>query len=166
VITTARIAGEEFEDLAVRLLGAGHDMLFRARGSSMHPAVRDGDLLHVSPLCGAALDIGDIALYRSSRSGIVVHRVVDIRRQETKTLVLVKGDAAATPDPLVPVSRVLGRVVRIGRRGRTIVPRRWTSRRVAPLQARVFRLRRWGRRLLKQTHMGLRELIAAGMQGS
>jgi signal peptidase I len=165
VSTIGRIGGREFEELAVQLLGAGHAVRFRARGSSMHPAVRDGDILDVCPVSSAGLHIGDIVLYRSSRSGIVVHRVVDIRRQEEKTILLVKGDFAARADPQVEQSQVLGRVESIQRRDHTILPTGWASRHVAPLHARLFRLRRWAYRLLKQARMGLRKMLAAGGSG-
>jgi len=166
VITTGRIAGSEFEELSVQLLRAGHAMRFRARGSSMHPAVRDGDILDVCPVGSAGLDIGDIVLYRSSRTGIVVHRVVEIRRQGPKTILLVKGDSAARADPHVEESQVLGRVESIQRRGRTIASRSWASRHVAPLHARLFRLRRWAYRLLTQARAGLRKVIAAVGSGA
>lgn len=151
----------EFEELAVQLLGAGHALRFRARGSSMHPAVRDGDILDVWPTPNADLDVGDIVLYRSSHSGIVVHRVVDIRRQEEKTIFLVKGDSAARADPQIRKSQVLGRVEGIQRQGHKTVPTRWASRHVAPFQGRLFRLRRSVYVLLRQALTGLRKVIAA-----
>jgi signal peptidase I len=161
-----RCGGADFEELAVYLLQGGHALRFRARGSSMYPVVRDGDTLDVWPARSAEVDVGDIVLYRSSRSGIVVHRVVDIRRQEEKTILLVKGDSAARADPQVEESQVLGRVESIHRRGHTIVPTSWTSRHVAPLHARLFRLRRWAYRLLKQAHSGLRKVVAAVGSGA
>ena len=163
---TVSCEGMEFEELAGQLLGTGHGMRFRAQGSSMYPLVRDGDILCVRPTAQAPTAVGDIVLYRSSRSGIVVHRVVDIRRREEKTILLVKGDSAARADPQVEESQVLGRVESIHRRGHIIVPTSWTSRHVAPLHARLFRLRRWAYRLLKQAHSGLRKVIAGVGSGA
>jgi hypothetical protein len=150
----------EFEELATYLLGDGHAMRFRARGSSMLPAVRDGDILEVRPIAAAALATGDIVLYRSFGSGIVVHRVVDIRKQEEKTLVRVKGDSSALSDPQVEQSRLLGRVESIQRRGNTIYPRGWPSRYSAPIQARLFRQRRWVFGLVRQARVGLSKVVA------
>jgi len=163
---TVSCDGSEFEELAVQLLGAGHAMRFRARGSSMYPLVRDGDVLRVHPIEHTVVRLGDIVLYCTPHNGIVVHRVVGISTHGEETILLVKGDASGTSDPRVPQSQVLGRVVSIERRGRTIVPRSWTSRYVAPLQARLFRLRRWAYVLLKQAHMGLRKVIAAVGSGA
>ena len=161
-----RCGGADFEELAVYLLQAGHALRFRARGTSMHPLVRDGDVLDVWPVGQSATGVGDVVLYRSPHKGIVVHRVVNIRRQEEKTILLVKGDSAARADPQVEESQVLGRVESIHRRGRTIFPRGWVSRHLAPLHARLYRLRRWAYRLLKQAYMGLRKVIAAVGSGA
>lgn len=158
--------GTDFEELLVHLLGDGIAVRFRARGSSMLPAVRDGDILRVQPIVHTAVHPGDIVLYRTPHNGIVVHRVVDISTHGEEIILLVKGDASGTPDPRVPQSQLLGRVVSIERRGRTIVPRSWTSRYVAPLHARLFRLRRWTYGLLKQAHSGLRKVIAAVGSGA
>ena len=158
--------GTDFEGLLVHLLGDGIAVRFRARGTSMHPAVRDGDILRVHPIEHTVVHLGDIVLYCTPHNGIVVHRAVGISTHGEETILLVKGDASGTPDPRVPQSQVLGRVVSIERRGRTIVPRSWTSRYVAPLQARLFRLRRWAYRHLKQARMGLRKAIAAGDSGA
>ncbi len=160
-----RCEGIEFEQLAVQVLESGHGLRFQARGSSMHPAVRDGDILDVRPTRIAELDVGDIVLYRSSRSGIVVHRVAGIRRQAEKTILLVKGDSAPRPDSPVDESQVLGRVESIERLGRTILPGGWVSRHAGPLQGRLFRLRHSIYVLLKRAFRGLRKVVAAGGSG-
>ena len=158
--------GTDFEELLVHFLGDGIAVRFRARGTSMHPGVRDGDILRVHPIEHTVVHVGDIVLYCTPHNGIVVHRVVGISTHGEETILLVKGDASGTPDPRVPQSQVLGRVVSIERRGRTIVPRSWTSRYVAPLHARLFRLRRWTYGLLKQAHTGLRKVIATVGSGA
>jgi len=132
----------------------------------MYPLVRDGDILDVRPVGDTAIDVDDIVLYRSSSSGIVVHRVVGIGGQGKRVTLLVKGDSVGKADPEVQESQVLGRVESIHRRGRTIAPRSWTSRHVAPLHARLLGLRRWAYRLLKQARMGLRKVIAAVGSGA
>lgn len=158
--------GTDFEELLVHLLGDGIAVRFRARGTSMHPAVRDGDILRVHPIEHTVVHVGDIVLYCTPHNGIVVHRVVGISTHGEETILLVKGDLSGTPDPGVPHRQVLGRVVSIERRGRTIASRSWASRHMAPLHARLFRLRRWAYRLLKQARMGLRKVIAAVGSGA
>ena len=158
--------GTDFEELAVNILEAGHELRFRARGSSMFPLVRDGDILGVQPIGGTALRAGEIALYRSSGHGIVVHRVVGMLTQVEEDILLVKGDAAKAPDPQVPASRVLGRVVSIERHGRRSSSGSWTSGRVASLYARVYRLRRWVDGALKEAWRGLRRVSGVAGYGA
>jgi signal peptidase len=155
--------GTDFEELAVNILEAGHELRFRARGSSMHPLVRDGDILDVQPISGTAPGAGEVILYRSRGHGIVVHRVVGMLTQEEEDFLLVKGDAARAPDPQVPASRVLGRVVSIERHGRRSSSGSWTSGRAVPLYVRGFRLRRWADGFLKEAWRELRR--AAGVAG-
>lgn len=154
---------EDFEELAVHVLEGGHDLRFRARGFSMFPLVRDGDILDVQPTGEASIGSGEIVLYRSPGRGIVVHRVVGILRQEEEDILLVKGDAATVPDPQVPASKVLGRVVGIERGGRRRSPWSWASRRSVPVVVRAYRLRRRVDGALKGAWRGLRK--AAGVAG-
>jgi len=153
--------GSEFEELATQLLGAGHAMRFRARGSSMYPLVRDGDILDVWPVGSAGADVGDVVLYRSSGHGIVVHRVVGVRRLGKETVLLVKGDSVKTADPQVQESQVLGRVVNIERRGRRLapVPCLWRYRsslflRLLPLRRRAYAVLHGALRRLRSLLVG------------
>lgn len=139
---TVSCEGNEFEELAMELLGVGRALRFRARGSSMWPLVRDGDILDVRPVGDTAIDVDDIVLYRSSGHGIVVHRVVGVRRLGREAILLIKGDSVKTADPQVEESQILGRVVGIERRGRRIAPapRLWRLR--SSLHRRLLPLRR------------------------
>ena len=154
--------GSEFEELATQLLGAGHAMRFRARGSSMYPLVRDGDILDVWPVGSAGADVGDVVLYRSSGNGIVVHRVVGIDGQGEKVTLLVKGDSVKTADAQVQESQVLGRAVSTERRGRRIAPapRLWRHR--SSLHLRLLPLRRRAYAALHGALRVLRSLLVGG----
>ena len=52
-----------FGDLSQRLLSMGLGFRFQARGTSMEPAIRDGDLLQVMPVVAEELGRGDIVLF-------------------------------------------------------------------------------------------------------
>jgi GNAT superfamily N-acetyltransferase len=114
-----RLDDEPFLDLSAEILRQGGTFQFRAHGASMVPFIRDGDLLTVAPCEPADLAVGDVALYRTQRDRIVAHRVVakSVRRGEW-TLVA-QGDARLHPDSPVPGDRLLGRIARIQRGGRT-----------------------------------------------
>lgn len=94
------------------LLARGHAVEFRARGDSMYPAIRAGDLLHVEPLSRRGLRRGDVILTAASR-GLTAHRLVGVAGD----CVLTRGDNASAHDPPLVPSRILGRVTRLERAG-------------------------------------------------
>lgn len=159
---SVRCEAADFEELAVQLLGAGRAVRFRARGSSMQPMVRDGDVLDVWPADSVSIDVGDIILYRSIRKGIVVHRVVGMYRQDENTTLVVKGDSVRTADPEVHESQVLGRIVSIERRGRKIAAptRFWRHR--SSLHLRLLPLRRRANAVLQGALRELRSISVGG----
>jgi len=155
---SVRCEGPDFEELAVHLLGSGRTLRFRARGSSMYPLVRDGDILNVRPTGNRPVAVGDIVLYRSSQRGIVVHRVVGIHREGEKATLRIKGDAAGPADPRVPESQILGRVVGIERQGRKFAPGGRLSRDLAALGRSLIPPGRWALALLREALWGLRRM--------
>ena len=99
-----------------RLLGEGYDVRFRASGTSMHPAIDDGDTITVARVDPADVRRGDILLYCCQRRTIA-HRVVDIHTAEDEIAAFVlRGDAKAACDAPVAPHQVVGKVVAIDRR--------------------------------------------------
>lgn len=158
---TVSCEGPEFEELAVQLLQAGRSIRFRARGSSMSPLVRDGDILDVCPIGDGATGVDDIVLYRSCSNGIIVHRVVGVGGQGGEVTLLVKGDSVGKADPEVEECQVLGRVVGIDRRGRRIAltPLFWRHR--SSLFLHLLPLRRRAYTALHGVLQGLRTLFVS-----
>lgn len=119
-------------ELLGELLAKGRSATLRARGGSMWPAIRDGDVLTLSPLGGAApLRRGDVVALHCG-GALVVHRVV---RCEPGGVVL-RGDALPREDGAFAVSAVLGRVVSVQRGSRKAPPGRGTA---APLHRLILR---------------------------
>jgi signal peptidase len=111
------------------LLGEGRSVRFRAHGSSMFPAIRDGELITVAPLAGAPIRTGDIVLFRHRR-GAVAHRVVGLRTARGGLVeVIARGDAAHSEDEPIRAERILGRVVAVERTG--AAPRAVRGRRLS-----------------------------------
>jgi len=79
--------GDVGPELAAELLSRGHEVTLRARGVSMSPLVRDGDLLQLAPLDRPPC-VGDLVAALSS-GRLLVHRVVQIREGEAE----LRGDA-------------------------------------------------------------------------
>lgn len=113
-----RLDDDAFVELSAEILRQGGSFQFRAHGSSMTPLIRDGDLLTISPVDAASLEIGDVALYRTCRDRIIAHRVVGKTTQDGELVLETQGDARLASDRPVPGGRVMGRVVRVQRRAR------------------------------------------------
>lgn len=102
--------------LALDVLARGESLWVREASPSMVPLIRPGDELLLAPLDSRAIPRG--ALIACARGGhLVIHRVV----AASGSGVVTKGDALASPDPLVPWERVVARVVALrGLAGRLV----------------------------------------------
>ncbi len=87
------------------------------RGFSMHPFIRDGDVLVISPLNGRKPSHGDVVAFTQPVMGrLAVHRIVG----RSKSGLIIRGDNCHEADSVVMADRILGRVTRIERCGRTV----------------------------------------------
>jgi signal peptidase I len=106
-----------FAELSVAILAMGKALRFRARGHSMHPLVRDGDLLLIQPISAGAIRRGDLVFFRNPRGEMVVHRMLRRANRSDTSSFEVKGDGLAGPDGLVTAPQIFGRVSSIERDG-------------------------------------------------
>jgi signal peptidase I len=106
-----------FAELGTTILALGKSLRFRARGYSMHPLVRDGDLLTIEPVDVRSLQRGDLVFFRNPQGEVVVHRMVRRTGQGDSLSFEVKGDGLPAPDGLVPGKEIFGRVTSIERDG-------------------------------------------------
>lgn len=137
-----RLEDDAFVELAAEILQQGGSFQFRAHGASMAPFVRDGDLLTVAACEPAALRVGEIALLRTDRDRIIAHRVVGKSVEDGDWMLDTRGDARLASDGPAPGDRVLGRIVRVQRGGRTYRPDRGALRVAALLWMRLLPMRR------------------------
>ena len=120
-MSTLEMGQANFAVLASEILGGGSGLRFRARGVSMQPFIRDGDILEVQPPGVAALRRGDVVLCHLGGGRLVAHRVVRIIRENSgATTAVTQGDALTCPDLPVSWEQVLGHVVAVERRGKRI----------------------------------------------
>lgn len=90
---------------------------FKAKGSSMHPFIMDGDVVTVVPLRATRVCSGDVAAFTHPGTGrLVIHRVVG----NEGDLFLMKGDNAPEIDAMISKAQVLGLVARVEREGREL----------------------------------------------
>lgn len=115
---TVGVERADFKPLVVDILRSGQQLRFRASGKSMLPFIRSGDVLHIDS--DSPVRYGDVILFCAGDERLVVHRVVRVVRERGEAGVVVRGDALSVPDGFFPVREILGRVVALDRRGRTI----------------------------------------------
>src|ERR1700721_3391300 len=105
-----------FEAFTRELLASGSGIRFQARGASMSPAIRDGEIVHVRPVVPGELRRGELVLIRVE-GRICLHRLVvaDAKRD----VFITRGDCGLQDDPAVRGEGILGvaeaKEVRVGR---------------------------------------------------
>jgi signal peptidase I len=104
-----------FVDVSSDLLSSGYGIRFRASGSSMRPAICDGDFITVDPVTPSSLAPGDVVVYRRL-DRLFAHRVVRIETDRSGVPVFMcRGDAASAFDAPVAAHQILGEVGRVQR---------------------------------------------------
>jgi len=117
----------DFLEQARQLLSRRLPIELRMSGSSMSPAIEDGDVITVEPVAEDPVKQGDIVLYHSRFDTAVIHRVIRLERSSSERCIVTRGDAASHNDVPVPLHRILGRVKRVERLGeriKMVVPKR------------------------------------------
>ena len=94
-----------FEEVVRPLLEQGLSVRFQARGASMSPAIRDGEVVEVIPAAVAELHKDDIVLAKTN-SGFRLHRIVvaDHARDRFVT----RGDCGRENDPALTATQIIG----------------------------------------------------------
>ena len=112
------LSGKALLELMSAVLARGVPFRFCARGWSMTPFIRDGDVITVSPLPHARPGVGEVvAFVRPDVENLVVHRVVARHGAAS----IIRGDGVAEYcNEIVPLENLLGRVTRVERNGRTV----------------------------------------------
>ena len=102
-------------DMSTTLLRRGIKVRFHAKGQSMQPTIRDGEVLTVVPIAPSDVQRRDIILYRTLR-GLIAHRVVGITRHPGQAITFtLRGDALGACDAPVQTDQLLGKVVSVTR---------------------------------------------------
>ena len=111
------ISGRAFVELIRAVLDKGVPFRFKAKGISMHPFIRHGDVLTISPLSDNLLRYGDVVAFVRPRTfTLTVHRLVGKR----DGAFLIKGDNTAYTDGLIPMANILGRVTKVEGDGKEV----------------------------------------------
>ncbi len=86
-------------------------------GFSMHPFIRDQDVLTIAPIPPRLPRVGEVVAFTHPASGrLVIHRIT--AKKDARWLL--KGDNIPKTDGLVEPRYILGRVVRVERQGHDV----------------------------------------------
>ena len=96
----------QFETVVQDLLADGLSARFRSTGDSMHPAIRDGEMIDIVPCDASSLRRGDIVLAAMTR-GMTLHRIVRI----TSEGIITRGDNATDDDGIIASANILGKAI-------------------------------------------------------
>jgi signal peptidase I len=111
------LSGEALIELITAVHEKGASFKFRAKGFSMSPFVKCGDIITISPTKKSAVGRGDIVAFVHPESGKpIVHRVI---RKESAAF-RIRGDSLHIDDGLIPESAILGKVAKIERDGQKV----------------------------------------------
>jgi len=94
-----------FEEVIRPLFAQGLSVRFQARGASMSPAIRDGEIVEVIPAVVAGLHKDDIVLAKTN-NGFRLHRIV--LADHAKNRFLTRGDCGQENDPVLTGAQILG----------------------------------------------------------
>ena len=108
---------KQFESFVMDCLKAGLRVRFQARGASMSPAIRDGEMVYVKPAPTASLRKGDVVLVKDE-SGFRLHRLIHTDAEHD--VFSTRGDCGWEDDSPIRGEQILGvavaKDVRIGQR--------------------------------------------------
>jgi Peptidase S24-like len=133
---------EVFIALIDDALTSGTMVRFRAEGDSMHPTIRDGEVVTVVAVSADEVVRGDILLCRHGPR-VLAHRVVRIATNGAERLFQLKGDAKIECDAPVAALGIVGAVVSVRRNGRLIPVRGRAARIRRTVRAAASRARRF-----------------------
>lgn len=150
---------QEFLELSTEILGKGNNLRFRALGGSMHPFIKNGEVVEVKPVKSLGIKVGEVVFYRSSRGGMVAHRVIRKKAEKGKVILETKGDAVPNSDWWVYPEQILGKVVAIERNGGTLELNKGLNRITSLIWAKASPFSRWIYPIYRGTKRGAAFLL-------
>ena len=124
------------DELAIEALRRHGRLSLKARGGSMTPFIRDGDIVVIANAQRMNVAVGDVVCYETHPGRLRLHRVVAHDRERLR----VKGDALGFTE-VVEDAQLLGKVIVVKRHG-AVTPfdtsrARWRNRVIAFLSPAI-----------------------------
>jgi len=109
------LSGSDLHDLICDVLSKEMPFRFKARGSSMSPFIKDGDVLTICPKRRKFFIKGTVVAYNHRKQNkIVIHRIIGKINDTTE----LKGDNTVGDADVVNENDILGYVSKVERSGR------------------------------------------------
>jgi hypothetical protein len=109
---------EVLPELVRDILSKDAECRFQAKGHSMSPFIKDGDVVTISPLHGSTPRLGNVVAFNHPEAGkLVIHRIV--RKQGSSYLA--RGENTFDADGLIDKQDIVGFVTRVERKGRRVL---------------------------------------------
>ena len=109
------LTGKALREFLQAVLAKGASFRFEARGLSMHPFIKDQEVITISPVQRSRLYCGDVVAFCHPETGrLTVHRIVKKNAQGF----FLQGDNCPEADGLIPAAGLLGRVTEVGGKNR------------------------------------------------
>jgi phage repressor protein C with HTH and peptisase S24 domain len=112
------LSGQDFTELFKAILSKKAAVRFKAMGFSMSPFIRDKDVLTIAPSSDdSVIACGEVTAFIHPLTGkLAVHRVVSVKNG----FYVIKGDNTAEADGLIPRKDILGCVIKVERKEKTV----------------------------------------------
>jgi len=111
------LSGQALVELLRAVLDKGVPFRFRAKGHSMSPFIKDGDMITISPVKNGPVGFGGVVSYINlKRKRLFVHRVV----RRVGGDYLIKADSSIDSSTWVPKENILGSVTMVERNGKQV----------------------------------------------
>lgn len=107
----------EFIKLSKNILDKEAYLRFLAKGRSMYPTIRDGDIVNIESVKKREIRLGDVVFYRNNEERMVMHRVIKKRMYSNRVVFITRGDANRDEEEVF-LNQILGRVRILERKGR------------------------------------------------
>lgn len=133
---------KEFGIICSELLRAGKTISFTAKGTSMHPLVRDGDVVLVAPLKQEKIHKGDVVLFTIGNGRAILHRVVRIRKNRGEDFFLIQGDHNNHSDGYFSKENIHGLMIGVERGELQISAKRFVYRNLGKLASLYLQINR------------------------
>jgi len=101
------------EEISLSLLAEGKTVKARAEGFSMFPFIKPGAIIMFSPVTPETILVPGEIIVLKRDPGLVLHRLVSIRKNNNKVLFITRGDSCVEEDKPVSREQIAARVVRI-----------------------------------------------------